>query len=88
MSTNHHGVDVDYFKKELQFLLDSLANRSSDELARYLQTLAAIVTPQLATYEPYIKLRRHDDDADEACMRPAVKGQWLSFQHVQTEVTL
>lgn len=42
---NKHGLDVSYFKKELQRLTKSLPNRTPDELWRYLMQLAKIVEP-------------------------------------------
>ena len=42
---NIYGVDVDYFKKELIKLADSLENRTKEELWRYLNQLALIVEP-------------------------------------------
>ena len=38
---NRYGVDVGYFRRELAALSASLGDRPPDELARYLQTLAA-----------------------------------------------
>lgn len=40
---NRFGVDVDYFRRELKALSDSLDDRPPDELHTYLRTLADIV---------------------------------------------
>lgn len=42
---NKYGVDVNYFKKELKHLSDSLDNRTPEELHRYLMVLANTARP-------------------------------------------
>jgi len=42
---NRFGLDVNYFKKELDRLIKSLPNRTPDELARYLIVLANTAVP-------------------------------------------
>ena len=42
---NRYGVDVSYFRKELDALSRSLQNRPPEELARYLKTLAKVAEP-------------------------------------------
>jgi hypothetical protein len=42
---NPFGVDVAYFKKELESLLSTLNNRTPDELSRYLNCLADVASP-------------------------------------------
>jgi len=43
---NRYGVDVDYFKKELLALAQSLEDRPPDELSRYFTVLASIAKPK------------------------------------------
>ena len=40
---NRYGVDENYFRKELTFLLNSLSNRTPEELYRYFMVLARTV---------------------------------------------
>lgn len=42
---NRYGVDVSYFKRELNSLSKSLPNRTPEELHRYLLRLADVVKP-------------------------------------------
>ena len=42
---NNFGLDAEYFRKELQHLIDSLDNRTPEELYRYLCCLAKVVEP-------------------------------------------
>jgi glycerophosphoryl diester phosphodiesterase len=42
---NRNNVDVDYFRNELTTLLQSLENRTLDELQRYLMKLADVASP-------------------------------------------
>lgn len=44
---NRYGVDVDYFKKELQSLIRSLPDRTPEELYRYLCVLSRVAENQL-----------------------------------------
>lgn len=39
-------LDVDYFRKELTMLLNTLDNRSPEELTRYLRRLADVADPK------------------------------------------
>ena len=43
---NRYGVDVEYFKKELKRLSESLDDRPPDELERYLLRLAETAKSQ------------------------------------------
>lgn len=43
---NNYGIDVDYFKKELEMLKQSLPSRTPDELYRYLMCLANVAKPE------------------------------------------
>jgi hypothetical protein len=54
--TNEYGVDVEYFKKELKFLSNTLFNRTQEELFRYLICLAKVACP--------------DNDCDELPYNP------------------
>jgi hypothetical protein len=42
---NRYGVDVEYFKKELSKLSQSLDNRTPEELQLYLLRLADVAIP-------------------------------------------
>jgi hypothetical protein len=56
---NRYHVDIDYFKKELAALSQSLENRTPEELQRYLMKLADVAKP---IKEPATFRIDYDDD--------------------------
>jgi len=57
---NRYGIDTAYFERELDALKASLEDRTPEELARYLTTLAAVACSPWKKY-PEVKPEKYQD---------------------------
>lgn len=84
---NCHGVDVDYFKKELSRVRGMLRNRTPSEIHKYLLDLAEIARPKEdeETEKIHSSIKFFANEMEERMIQKKNEGRtgWdnISFKH-------